>query len=279
MSTTGAMNISTSEQLETLPPIPLVVQDILDVLNRRDVTASDVSMALSVEPGLSGRLVAASNAAFLSGQRPVYNIEEAVLRLGLNRVRTVALAVLLGGRLNPRDCPAFNSKHYWLVAMRTADCTSKLAKLAPLGNAADVAYLCGLLHNIGLLVNAYAFPRQMQQVLEAKLDAPEFPLSELERTFLGFDHRSSGCELLHRWGMPAAVVDAVAHYRELDYRGENEHLVWLTGYAAAWARTSFRVRPQRSLGLDERKLEQIGESCQREREQLETLAFMLYPTA
>lgn len=264
---------------DALPSVPMVVQEILAVLDHRDVSVAEVSAAIARDPGLSGRLVAASNAAFFPGMRPIYSIEEAVMRLGLNRVRTTALAVLIGSRFNPRRCPAFNSKNYWFEAMKTADCASKLAKVLPLGALADAAYLCGLLHNIGLLVNAYAFPEAMQRVLEAKMDADDVPLAELERKILGFDHHESGTELLRRWGLPAPVIEAVAHHSNPAYNGPYRELVRLTRFAATWAQTSFRVRPAEDLGIGEDKLAAVGESCQRERDPMETLAFMLCSAA
>ncbi|RFA31384.1 hypothetical protein CAI21_01845 [Alkalilimnicola ehrlichii] len=266
-------------KLDVLPAVPMVVQEILEVLNKRDASVSDVSNALARDPGLTGRLVAASNAAFFSGFRPIYTIEEAVMRLGLNRVRTTALAVLIGTRFNPRRCPPFNTKYYWFEAMKAADCANKLAKLLPLGGVGHAAYLCGLLHNIGLLVNAYAFPEPMQKVLEAKLDRPALSLAELERQHLGFDHHQSGAELLRRWRMPAAVVAAVEHYPDPESATEFKMLVRLTQFAVTWAQSSFRVRPSTRLAIAEDKLRSVGESCQRERDQMETLAFMLCSAA
>lgn len=273
------MNDSTLKKLDALPVVPMVVQEILEVLNSRDASVSDVSHAVARDPGLTGRLVAASNAAFFCGLRPIYSVDEAVMRLGLNRVRTTALAVLIGTRLNPSLCPAFNSKYYWFEAMKAADCAGKLAKLMPLGPAADVAYLCGLLHNVGLLVNAFVFPEPMQEVLEAKLDSPGLSLAVLERERFGFDHYQSGAELLRRWHMPTPVVEAVLHHRNPDYQGEYRLLAQLTDYSARWAQASFQVKPAVALDVPEDRLKAVGESCQRERDQLETLAFMLCSVA
>lgn len=267
------------QRLDALPPLPVVVQEILQVLNDPQADFSGIGRVLAREPGLTGRIVGAANAAFFSGLRPVYSVDDAAARLGLNRLRVIATAILLGTRFNPRRCPGFSARLYWYQAMRTADCASRLAQLVPVETAKEAAYLGGLLHNIGLLANAYSFPEEMERVFRS---TEAVSLSERERRLLGFDHHQSGAELLQRWRLPAEVVTVVRHLRDEGYRGEFARLAQVVRTAARWAEEGFRGLPPQSeslRGVEEAALRQLGESCQRDAAQLESFAQMLAAAA
>lgn len=271
------MNSQGLQRLDALPPIPLVVHEILQALSAPDIGLNNIARALSREPGLSGRLIGAANAAFFSGQRPVYSVQDALVRLGLNRVRVIATSIMLGARFNARRCPAFNAQAYWCQAMKTADCASRLAQWVPVETAKEAAYLAGLLHNIGLLANAYSFPNEMDAVLREASATGEH-LSEVERRVLGFDHHEVGAELLSRWRLPLEIVTAVRQLPDADFAGDYARLAQVVRIAAEWAASGFRSLPAGTAqlrGVEEAKLQRLGESCRREANQFESFATML----
>ena len=268
-------------RLDALPPMPHLAQDVLRVLNDDAANLAEIAVSLSREPGLTARIVAAANAAFFAGQRPVYSVDDAAVRLGLNRVRVLATTALLGSHFNARACGFFDPRRYWFDAMKAAFCASRMADCVPLETASSAAYLCGLLHNIGLLMMAFTYPAEMSDVFEAAKADSGRSLSGLERERLGFDHHQAGGELLKRWRLPREVSAAVSGCSEEDYAGDFPRLVRLTGICAQWAQDGFQDIPRDpSLrAVDERRLTWIGQSCQREEEQLQSFAYMLCSAA
>jgi len=268
-------------RLDELPPMPQIAREVLQVLNDREAGLAEVAASMSREPGLTGRLVAAANAAFFSGQRPIYNVDDAAVRLGLNRVRVIAISILLGTKFNPSRCPLFDPKRYWFEAMKTAICASKLVNYVAIEVARDAAYLCGLLHNIGLLLCAYSFPDEMEEVFETAREDADRRLTEIQRERLGFDYHEAGSALLTRWGMPPEVVSVVGHYHEERYEGDCQRLAGLIRICQAWAASNFREVPdsEQLRGVREESVDRVGQSCLAERDQLESFAFMLCSAA
>ncbi len=264
------------EKLEELPTLPRFVRDILAVVNDKDAPLAEVGKALAVDPGTSARVVAAANAAFFTGYQPIYSVDDAAVRLGLNRVRVLASTALLSAQFRAEACPAFDQARFWCASMNVAMCASKLANYVPLETGTPASYLAGLLHNIGVLANAYTFPEQMNRVFTAAADGAHC-VEALEMDYLGFDHLQSGAAVLRRWELPEAIVTAVSHHADPDYRGEWSRLTAMIGASVDWYRHGFQGAPGGRIlrGISESKLRNIAMSCQREDKQLQVFAAQL----
>jgi HD-like signal output (HDOD) protein len=93
-------------------------------------------------------------------------------------------------------------------AQRTAAVAQVLTEGTPF---ADDAVLAALLHDIGYWVLIQEFPRELEQAIELAL-AADIPLPQAENEILGASHAEIGAYLLAIWGLPYAVVEAVAHH-------------------------------------------------------------------
>jgi HD-like signal output (HDOD) protein len=76
---------------------------------------------------------------------------------------------------------------------------------------ADDTVLSALLHDIGYWILIQECPRELEQAVEFAL-AAGIPLPQAEYEILGASHAEIGAYLLAIWGLPYAVVEAVAHH-------------------------------------------------------------------
>ncbi len=263
--------------MESLPPIPEVGLEVLRQLNAPEVDLSGLSAALAREPGLTGRIVGAANTAFFAGQRPIYTAEDAVVRLGLNRIRIIAVSVLLGTRLRSERCPGFEARRFWADSLRSASAATRLGAVVPLETPRSAAYICGLLRNIGVLAHAYLFPGEMSRTFAGARQHPDTRLSVMEMAELGFDHHFTGAEVLSRWGLPEPVVTAVRNAAVSSYQGPYMRLVALTQMAWSWSQGGFQPLAAQGLlrGVSAARLASLQRECLRESEQMECFAEML----
>lgn len=261
--------------LHSLPAMPGVAREVLQVLEDPEASIGEIAARMAHEPGLTGRIVAAANTAFFCGQRPIYTVEDATVRLGLNQVRTMAVAILLGNRFNPRRCPGFDAKRYWFEALKSASAAGRLAQLRPELIAPDAAHLAGLLHNIGLLTQAYVFPEAMGHVFRLRAERGGASLAAVEREVLGFDRWRSGGELLRRWGMPEEVWRLVQGLGAAE--PDAPAAAVLLREALRWSADNFAGPPDPELlaQTPEHRLQAAVRGCQRERERLAAFAFVL----
>ncbi len=99
------------------------------------------------------------------------------------------------------------------------------------------AYLAGLLHDIGIIVNLWVLPHEFQAAFElARTEA--IPLHEAEQRVLGFTHCDSGKLLAERWDLSRELVDVVALHHSPPASGDHAGLVALVGMSDLLCRMS-----------------------------------------
>lgn len=271
------MSGSSLDKIDTLPPLPYVTHEILLAVNDGTADLRGIAAILSKEPGLTARIVAMANSAFFASQRPVYSVEDAVVRLGLNRVRVLSASILLAKYFDAGRCSPFHTERYWYDAVGTAFCAARLSRFLSINESGDAAYLAGLLHNIGLLLLVYVFPLEMANVLARRENDPDQALSALERQFIGTDHHEAGRLLLSEWGLPAEIVLVAGHSHEARYVGPHADLIEVVRFARVWTNVFFTEQPESPLAdrLAPEALSAIGEACRREHDQLQAFARLL----
>lgn len=271
------MDANLLEQLDTLPPLPYVAHDILLKVNS-DIDLGEIAQAIAMEPGLSARIIAMANSAFFAGQSTVMDIETAVVRIGLNRIRVMAATVLLSDQFDVDKCPGFDASDYWKHSVETAFCAGRLASRIPnLDTDADAAYLAGLIHNIGIILLSHVFPDEMTQVFETWQQQPETPLAVFEREKLSFDHHKAGGLLMKEWDLPKPLIDVCEHFNDQAYRGDFPVFKCLIEFCSNWVNNDldeeFPVPDQ--LNLNEKDIYRTRKMCLNEREHLASFANLL----
>jgi HD-like signal output (HDOD) protein/ActR/RegA family two-component response regulator len=190
----------------SLPPMPRTFAALQCALDDPRVDSSKVAAIIQQDPAVSAKVLQVCNSAFFRLPRQVSSIQHAVSYLGLSAVRSMVLSVELF-RADKYLCPALDLGQLQRHALKVACVARFLAAHTPW---AEDAFLAGLLHDVGFLLLGRQFVNGMQQVLEAA--AAGRLLEEAEREYIGVDHGTAGAYLLGLWGLPFAVVEAVAHH-------------------------------------------------------------------
>lgn len=268
--------------IETFPTLPYIAHEILTILNDSASDIDDIAAMICKEPSLTARIVATANSAFYSGQRPIYSIDDAIVRLGLNRVKVLASSILLADSFDASRCPLFKLGDYWYIAVQVSFCASKIVKILGAPDQADSAYLAGLLHNIGMLLLVHIFPEEMTNVFKAQENDIETNISEYELSILGCNHHQSGRMLLSEWQLPEESIAVAEYYGDINYSGEYEDLVKLIAFCREWVLSGFdqsffeRYEGQDIINsIDSKKLEKVRSECLAEEEQVRSFAQLL----
>jgi hypothetical protein len=80
--------------------------------------------------------------------------------------------------------------------------------------------LAGLLHDIGILVNALLFSPEFAAILHTAATS-ETPLCEVEQQVLGFSHCESGRILADIWRLPASISAVVEFHHAPPTEGDD----------------------------------------------------------
>lgn len=233
--------------LNELPPLPLEAQRLLQLLADEDVDIGPVAALIEQIPAVAARIVGVSRSAYFGRGQRVHSVSDAIINvLGLKLVKSLALGIAISGTFDLGRCKAFSAKHYWRSALSTAILSRLLARHAagPASIDPELGYLCGLLHNLGLLALVQVRPEAMTEVLAIAERCPERPLTQIEHEVMGLHHCEAGAWLAARWQLPDEVSIAVAHHHDLEYRSDSWGYALLVGMGVRWGR-------QRLAGVEE----------------------------
>lgn len=203
---------------DALPALPEIVARILEMLGDEEVNAEALSKHIVSDPAVVVRLLAAANAGAIGASGKVDSVRQAIILLGVGRVRDITLATAIIDRFSV--APPFDAQRLWLHSVGVAVCAQEVARSA--GLDADVAYTAGLLHDVGQLLLFVFNPEAYVGALRLKAEH-DIDIVDAEREYLGVDHAHVGGELARLWKLPEAVADAIAgHHASDDNQPENE---------------------------------------------------------
>lgn len=194
---------------QNLPNIPKVVQELIESFNNDDVDSDDIADKLSKDQAMTAKVLRMANSSRYGGHRQVGSVNDAVVLLGFNALRTLVLASGLTGTIKAPD--GFNMDHFWKKGFTIASISKWLASFsAEIDN--EIAFTCGMLHDIGgllthILVNDQAIA--IDRVVAKGADRVE-----MEHSRLGFSYPQAGAELANRWKFPEAIVAGIRHQLE-----------------------------------------------------------------
>jgi HD-like signal output (HDOD) protein len=213
--------------IATLPEITL---KIIDLVEDPSSTAQDLHHVISNDPALCSRILKVVNSSFYGLPGQIASINRAIVMLGLNAVKNIAIAASLaklfrGGELTP----SFNAKDLWTHSNATAAGCKIICSTVGLG-LGDEAYLSGLIHDIGIMVEMQYDRNKLIEVVEAcganKEGVPSVGMLEAEERIFGATHQHFGTALCEKWKFPATFANVTGyHHRPNEAPSEHKTIV------------------------------------------------------
>jgi HD-like signal output (HDOD) protein len=141
----------------------------------------------------------------LFGTRYIETVRSAVMALGLERVRSILLGLCMN-RLMPQATWVIAPDAFWRHSLGCALVAQRMAQRIEYPEP-EKAYLAGLLHDLGFLVNSVLYTEEFRECLRRAAEQ-RAPLHVIEAQLLGFTHCDSGQLLCEHWGLSQEFVDA-----------------------------------------------------------------------
>lgn len=204
--------ISLADFVASIQHLPLfsgMAAELIGSVEREDVTSAELAKLISTDPALVMDLLRKVNSAYYGLSRKVSAIQEAIAVLGLDQIRRIVTAAILHRPLMAYLHDSDGARALWRHQLLCAS----IARLvhARRGGDGEVAYMAGLLHDVGRLALVMQFPQFSDELLERGGGAA-CGTSLWEREQFGFDHAIVGAALLQLWGMPSAMVLATGQH-------------------------------------------------------------------
>ncbi len=223
--------------LRLTPPFPSVAQRLLALVSQEDIPMSEVGALVKLDPSFSAELLRFANSALFGLRQEVRSIPRALMMVGADRVKTMAVMVVMNQMV--RAAVRIEAlRKVWLHSLATALIAEEAAQ--DFGVSRDVAYTAGLLHNLGSLGLMSAYPDEYNRMLEVSNDFG-FDLLHTERDLFEIDHCAAGAYLAQDWEFPDELAAALASHHEEPEEGVRDiynlvRISWrmadVLGYAA-----------------------------------------------
>jgi putative nucleotidyltransferase with HDIG domain len=199
--------------LETMPAMPAILSPLLRSLDLPpdEIEIEKVTGLISQDKSIAAQCLRIANSPLFGRYRNVESIRAAVISLGARRLRDILWSCFLV-KLSPRADWPIDPSSFWTHSFACALMSQRLAKKVSAPDP-DKAYLCGLLHDIGEVVNATLLPDEFRAAAESAT-ARNISLYETERATMGFSHCETGELLADYWSLPEAVKLVIAHHHD-----------------------------------------------------------------
>jgi HD-like signal output (HDOD) protein len=224
------------KEISHIATLPEVTLRIIELVEDPSSTAQDLHEVISNDPALSTRILKVVNSSFYGLPGQIASINRAIVMLGLNAVKNIAIAASLaklfrGGELTP----FFSAKDLWEHSNATAIACKLISDKLGMG-LADEAYLAGLIHDIGIMVEMQYDRSDLIDAIdrcEPNIDGvPKRSLIETEEEVFGANHMDFGLGLCKKWKFPNHFGAAAGyHHRPLEAAQESQKIVGIVHVA------------------------------------------------
>lgn len=220
-----------------LPAGENIQYKILDSLNSVEGSIDDIASVIEEDVALTAKILQLANSSFFRRQTSVVSARHAVTHLGIDVIRSLALADQLFE--SSKDIPPMDYFDVGAIRKHSFLCSVIAKEISPNPELASVAMTAGLLHSVGKIIIAIEKPEIIASLLNVSEGAPfTWALPEAEREILGCTHAEVGGYFLNLWGVPTSIVEAVTFHeaptavysREFDGIG----IVHVSNYLAHW---------------------------------------------
>jgi len=196
-----------------LPSLASIDNALKSLLGSEQRYTSQIAEIIRRDPSLTARLLRLVNSVHYGISKPVKNIEEAVFYLGTRQIRQLAMVTpiiedfqILAGHTR------LEWRGFWHHCIGTALMTREVIDLVQ-SQQADSDYVGGLIHDVGKIAMASAFPEHFAEIYIHRTEA-EKDLMELEREVLGMDHAELGALYLEKQSLPEIFVEIVRFHHQ-----------------------------------------------------------------
>jgi putative nucleotidyltransferase with HDIG domain len=214
-----------SEQRLEVPPMPTTGAEVLQLSQQETTDAAKLSAVIHRDPAIASNVLRVANSAAHAGQTPCASLQQAVSRLGMQRIAEIAVAVSVRGGLFSGGSCAGVLAALWRHSVVTAFFAKEIARARR--RNVETAFLCGLLHDVGKGVLCAELARHHGA-------SESVPTAELAAA-LQANHLAAGEVLAGIWKLPAVIAETIRHHHAPSEAPQHSELAMTVALADAIA--------------------------------------------
>ena len=199
-----------TQKIPKLPTIPAVADKIIRLIGSNTAFINSIVDTIEQDPAISAKVIGFSNAAFYSRGEAVTNIRDAVMKIGVDNVKSITLGISLLTLFRVKqDGEAGDYENIIRHSMAVGVIAKDIKDVLKWSVQEDV-FTSGLIHDIGLLVMNAFFPDIYEQII-AKVKKG-MPFADAEMEVCGFTHADIGAWIADKWRLPDSLHEVIRYH-------------------------------------------------------------------
>lgn len=193
--------------VSTFPSMPRAGFKLRALLNKVDVSMSEIEDILRHDPGLATNVLRLANSAFFGLSTKVGSLKQAVMLLGVKRFSQIAVSASMSKTMGKAvEGYDLSPGELWLHSIAVSNTAEAIAKNRNITETNDV-FTPALVHDMGKLVLGKFVKEELQKI--ERITSNAVPLDVAEHMVLGTDHAEIGALILAKWSFPSDIISAV----------------------------------------------------------------------
>jgi HD-like signal output (HDOD) protein/signal transduction histidine kinase len=256
-----------------LPSPPQVLAQLIKACREDDPNPTELAHIISKDPAISAKVLKIANSSYFGLANRVTDISQAVVFLGYEAIRNVALSSsVIQAFKHSKKKVQFNMPHFWWHSLLCATISREIALRKEYADK-SAAFLAGLLHDIGKLLYLINRKKEYLNILnEVGNDVDRLCAKEKE---MGACHSGLGAWLVSHWHISTLIEDAIYyHHHPIDRIFESFALVkiiYVANLLSQYEAEDFQQGPYAAeaiLGLNRQEVAHIVQKAEKEVEEL-----------
>jgi len=198
---------------KTLPHIAIHLNRLIADDNS---TMHDFEGIIKMDPTMVLRILRVANSPYFGLRQKVSSISRAIVVIGINNLRNMIVTDSLKNIFKEtRPNAVFSRNQLWLHCAAAAICSQMIMERI-FGQNGEDAFLCGILHDIGMIVEDQTANDLFLKVCESHVGQSHSIILD-EKEIIGADHCEIGYLLARDWQLPAEICEGIQkHHQQLD---------------------------------------------------------------
>lgn len=209
------------KMVDDMPAFPKSVHRILELTSDINCNPKELVQVIEHDPVLILKILKLVNSSYFGLAQKISSINHAVVYVGLNTIKNLALSTATIGMLPRKNKAGFDIDAFLLHSLSTAAIAKLLAKnMNVTGTDLFDFFLVGLLHDVGKIVFAQFMPEEFKKAM-AKAKKYGVALRRAEKKIIGADHSEVGYMLGEKWQLAPSLTEAIRdHHFPGGYKGQ-----------------------------------------------------------
>ena len=191
-----------------LSSLPQTLSEVLRITKDENASVHELADVLIKDPAMTSKVLRIVNSAFYGVGREVTTMSQAVMTLGMRPISALALSTSIYD-MTSKWQTTIDRKRFWRHSLEVALAARLIAEESAY-KYPEEAFVCGLLHDIGILVLEKSFPDKYSRIWPQTEMGDK--LTDLEENIWGTSHARVGQFLLEQWGLPQVISEAVGQH-------------------------------------------------------------------